>query len=153
LSSRATTSRIRAPRAEDAAALAGLSGQLGYPVDAFELGERLAAVVANDDAAVLVATEADDRPIGWLHVEIRRTLVAPLSAQVMGLVVDDAARSVGIGRELLRTAEAWAAARGCRRMLVGTRVTRERAHRFYEREGYTVEKTSYFFEKGLPAGR
>jgi GNAT superfamily N-acetyltransferase len=106
-------------------------------------------VRANDQAAVLVAADAEDRPIGWIHVEVRRTLVAPLSAQVMGLVVDDAVRSGGIGRELLRSAEAWAAARGCRRMLVGTRVTRERAHRFYEREGYAVEKTSYFFEKEL----
>jgi len=106
-------------------------------------------VAANDQAAVLVAADAEDRPIGWIHVEVRRTLVAPLSAQVMGLVVDDAVRSGGIGRELLRSAEAWAAARGCRRMLVGTRVTRERAHRFYEREGYAVEKTSYFFEKEL----
>jgi len=34
-------------------------------------------------------------------------------------------------------------------MLVGTRVTRQRAHRFYEREGYAVAKTSHFFEKEL----
>jgi GNAT superfamily N-acetyltransferase len=108
--------------------------------------------VANDHAAVLVATDTADRPIGWLHVEIKRTLVAPRSAQVMGLVVDDAARSRGIGRDLLRAAEAWAAARGCHRMVVGTRVTRERAHRFYQREGYALDKTSYFFEKGLTPG-
>jgi GNAT superfamily N-acetyltransferase len=106
-------------------------------------------VGANDQAAVLVAADAEDRPIGWIHVEVRRTLVTPLSAQVMGLVVDDAVRSGGIGRELVRSAEAWAAARGCGRMLVGTRVTRKRAHRFYEREGYAVLKTSYFFEKEL----
>jgi len=129
--------------------LAALSGQLGYPVGTDELADRLRAVGAQDQAAVLVAADADDRPLGWIHVEMKRTLVAPLSAQVMGLVVEDAARSAGIGRELLRSAEAWAAARGCRRMLVGTRVTRERAHRFYQREGYIVEKTSYLFEKEL----
>ena len=129
--------------------MAALSEQLGYPVGTDELAERLAAVSANNHATVMVAADADDRPIGWIHVEVKRTLVAPLSAQVMGLVVEDAARSGGIGRELLRSAEAWAAARGCRRMLVGTRVTRERAHRFYQREGYAVAKTSYFFEKEL----
>ena len=126
-----------------------LSEQLGYPVEPDELAERLAAVTANDHARLMVAVDAEDRPIGWIHVEVQRTLVAPLSAQVMGLVVDEAARSAGIGRDLLRSAEAWAGERGCRRMLVGTRVTRERAHRFYEREGYAVEKTSYFFEKEL----
>jgi GNAT superfamily N-acetyltransferase len=129
--------------------LATLSGQLGYPIGTDELAERLRAVGANDQAAVLVAADADDQPLGWIHVEVRRTLVAPLSAQVMGLVVDDAVRSGGIGRDLLRAAEAWAASRGCRRMLEGTRVTRQRAHRFYEREGYTVQKTSYIFEKSL----
>lgn len=129
--------------------MATLSGQLGYPIGTDELAERLRAVGANDQAAVLVAADADDQPLGWIHVEVRRTLVAPLSAQVMGLVVDDAVRSGGIGRDLLRAAEAWAASRGCRRMLEGTRVTRQRAHRFYEREGYTVQKTSYIFEKSL----
>jgi GNAT superfamily N-acetyltransferase len=101
---------------------------------------------------VLVATDAADRPIGWIHVDVKRTLVAPRSAQVMGLVVEDAARSRGIGRDLLRAGEAWATAHGCSRIVVGTRVTRERAHRFYQREGYTLEKTSHFFEKGLPPG-
>jgi GNAT superfamily N-acetyltransferase len=145
----ATTLAIRQPRDEDAAALADLSEQLGYPVTPDELRLRLSTVAANDDAAVLVATDAADRPIGWVHVELKRTLVAPLTAQIMGLVVDDAARNRGVGKELLAAAEAWASTRGSRHMIVGTRVTRERAHRFYQREGYALQKTSHFFEKSL----
>jgi GNAT superfamily N-acetyltransferase len=140
---------IRPPRNDDAAALAELSGQLGYSTTAAELEGRLAVVAGNDHAAVLVATDAANRPIGWVHVELKRTLVAPLTAQIMGLVVDAESRSAGIGRELLRAAEEWVAGRGCRHMLVGTRITRERAHRFYAREGYTLVKTSLFFEKAL----
>jgi hypothetical protein len=34
-------------------------------------------------------------------------------------------------------------------MVVATRITRERAHRFYAREGYAVNKTSYFLDKPL----
>ena len=145
----ATKVAVRPPRLEDAAALAELSGQLGYPATPAEIEERLAAVAGNDHAAVLVATDAADRPIGWVHVELKRTLVAPLTAQIMGLVVDAAVRSGGIGHVMLRAAEAWVAGQGCRHMVVGTRITRERAHRFYTREGYTLEKTSHFFEKGL----
>jgi GNAT superfamily N-acetyltransferase len=145
----ATVLAIRPPRSGDAAALAALAEQLGYPVSADELERRMAAVAENDHAAVLVAGDAGDRPVGWVHVELKRTLVAPLTAQIMGLVVDTAFRGGGIGRELLTAAEAWAQSRGCDRMLVGTRVTRERAHRFYAREGYTVQKTSYFLEKSL----
>jgi GNAT superfamily N-acetyltransferase len=50
---------------------------------------------------------------------------------------------------LLAAAEAWARARGCKRLVVATRVTREQAHRFYAREGYEVAKTSYFLTKAL----
>jgi GNAT superfamily N-acetyltransferase len=145
----ATALAIRPPRGGDLATLAELSAQLGYPVTAEVLEGRLAAVAANDDAAVLVASDPADRPIGWVHVELKRTLVSPPTAQVVGLVVDAEARGAGIGRDLLRAAEEWALARGCRRMLVGTRVTRERAHRFYTREGYQLLKTSHFFEKEL----
>lgn len=143
----ATTLAIRAPRDADAPALADLSAQLGYPVAVEEMRRRMAAVAANENAGVLVATDAADRPIGWVHVELKRTLVAPLTAQIMGLIVDEVARDAGVGKELVAAAEAWALERGCHRMLVGTRVTRERAHRFYAREGYTLQKTSYHFEK------
>ena len=34
-------------------------------------------------------------------------------------------------------------------MVIATRLTRERAHAFYTREGYTVSKTSYFLTKAL----
>jgi len=34
-------------------------------------------------------------------------------------------------------------------MVVRSRVARERAHRFYEREGYALVKTSHVFEKPL----
>jgi GNAT superfamily N-acetyltransferase len=140
---------VRPARPDDAGVLADLATQLGYPSSPSELAERLPHVLEAADAAVLVATDADDRPIGWLHVELKRSLVAPLAAQVMGLVVDEGARGRGVGAELLRRAEQWAAARGCHALLVATRVTREDAHRFYRREGYRLLKTSHVFEKEL----
>ncbi len=102
---------------------------------------------------MLVAIDEAGLPLAWGHVELRETLVEPLSALVVGLVVADASRSAGIGRRLLVAMEAWAQSRGCRRIVVGTRVTRERAHRFYAREGYAVSKTSYFLAKDLSPGR
>jgi GNAT superfamily N-acetyltransferase len=140
---------IRAPRDGDLVVMAEQAGQLGYPVDPEELRSRLADMTVGDAAAVLVATDAQDRPIGWLHVELKRTLVAPLTAQIMALVVDERARGGGVGKELVAAAEAWAGERGCQRLLVATRVTRERAHRFYLREGFRLDKTSHIFEKPL----
>jgi GNAT superfamily N-acetyltransferase len=140
--------RLRPPIPADAPALAALAGELGYPTSSEELLGRLAALHPTD-AAVFVATDASDQPVGWCHVEMRRTLVEPMSALVLGLVIGEGHRSAGVGVELLTAAERWARARGCRKLVVATRVTRERAHRFYLREGYEVSKTSYFLTKAL----
>ena len=143
--------RLRPPAPADAPALAALAGELGYPTDGEALLGRLAALHPTD-AAVIVSTDMNDLPTGWCHVELRRTLVEPLSALVVGLVIGEGHRSEGIGAELLGAAEGWARARGCRRLVVATRITRERAHRFYAREGYEVTKTSYFLAKDLSGG-
>lgn len=140
--------RVRPPIPSDAPALAALAGELGYPTSPEALLGRLAALHPTD-AAVLVSTDADDVPTGWCHVEMRRTLVEPMSALIVGLVIGEGHRSAGIGAELLAAAEAWARARGCTRLVVATRITRERAHQFYAREGYEVSKTSYFLTKVL----
>lgn len=138
----------RPPVPSDAPALAALAGELGYPTSAEAMLGRLAALHPTD-AAVFVSTDANDQPTGWCHVEMRRTLVEPLSALILGLVIGEGHRSGGIGVGLLAAAERWARARGCRQLVVATRVTRERAHRFYAREGYEVSKTSYFLTKTL----
>lgn len=140
--------RVRPPLPTDAPALAALAGELGYPTSAEALLGRLAALHPTD-AAVMVSTDADDVLTGWCHVEMRRTLVEPMSALIVGLVIGEGHRSAGVGTVLLAAAEAWARARGCKRLVVATRVTRERAHRFYAREGYEVSKTSYFLTKAL----
>lgn len=140
---------IRSARPADAAALAELTGQLGYPTDASTLVDRLAGLLQDDTSTLLVAVGEDDRPIGWLHLEVHRTLTSPASVLIAGFVVDEAHRSGGVGKTLLHAGEAWARERGVARMTLYSRQTRERAHAFYEREGYVVVKRSFFFEKPL----
>lgn len=142
---------IRRMAPSDAEAVAEQAGQLGYPTAPEAIAERMARITAHAEAdALLVAVDEADRPMGWAHVEVRDTLVAPHAAQLMALVVADGARNRGVGRDLLAAAETWASERGCERLLVATRVTREDAHRFYRREGYEIDKTSHIFEKPLP---
>ncbi len=148
MATRATVA-VRPARIQDAPALAVLAGQLGYPTSTEELAARLPEVAGNPGAVILVAAGTAEDVRGWIHVELKRSLLAPLVAQVMGLVVDERRRNAGIGAALLAAGEAWARERGCASMLVATRVTRERAHRFYRRAGYDLLKTSHFFEKGL----
>jgi GNAT superfamily N-acetyltransferase len=140
---------IRPMRSGDVDAAASLTSQLGYPVDAAELGLRLADVRRRTDHEVLVATDDADRAIGWIHVLRVGTLEASELAQVAGLVVDEGHREEGIGAALLAAAETWAREHGARSIVVRSRVTRERAHAFYLRHGYREQKRSVVFEKPL----
>lgn len=139
---------IRLATLDDVPALVDLNDQLGYPTTEPELRERLQPILAGSEDAVLVAHE-NGQPIGWVHVAIERGLEASNVAGLRGLVVDEGHRSGGVGRALLAAAEAWALDHGCAEVTVRSRVTRERAHRFYEREGYVHVKTSHVFSKPL----
>lgn len=142
-------SRIRPARADDAEALAELTTQLGYPTDAATLSHRLRAVLDRGDDAVLVAVDDANRPVGWVHVGRLAVLETDERAVIHGLVVDEERRSAGIGVELLTAAEDWAREDHIGTMLVRSRSTRGRAHRFYLERGYAEVKRSHVFEKPL----
>ena len=135
-------------RRDDAGAVANLATQLGYPSSEVQLAERIAQVQGREEAAAMVAEDAGN-VVAWVHVELRRTLVADQHAQVMALVVDERCRGRGIGAALMAEAERWARKRGANAVRVASRTTREEARRFYERQGYRLTKTSNWFEKEL----
>jgi GNAT superfamily N-acetyltransferase len=132
----------------DAAAVASLSTQLGYPADVATMRERLRRVQAHCVGCVFVAVDGDV-VVGWTHVVERFHLEEALFAEIAGLVVDEAVRGVGVGASLLRAAESWVRERGYDRLRVRSNVIRARAHRFYEREGFVECKRQVVFDKYL----
>ncbi len=136
-------------RVDDVPAVARLTTQLGYPVDEVEMTARAAPLIGRPDHRLLVSTDADDRPTGWIHVVRYQTLETSERAVIAGLVVDERTRSSGIGSDLVAEAEEWARSTGIPAMLVRSRSARRRAHRFYERIGYVETKRSHIFEKPL----
>jgi GNAT superfamily N-acetyltransferase len=141
--------RVRRAVEEDAASLARLSAQLGYPCEPREAEERLRSLLPPTDHAVFVAETAEGAIAGWLHVSLCRLIESPLRAEVNGLIVDEAKRSLGAGKRLLEVAERWARERGCQNVNLRSNVLRERAHAFYLREGYEHYKTQKAFRKKL----
>jgi GNAT superfamily N-acetyltransferase len=142
--------RIRTARAADAERLAELTTQLGYPTTPPQAAQRLAHITAAARSnALLVAVDEADDVIGWAHVALRPSLEHDAAAQLAGLVVDDTVRSGGVGAALLAASEAWAAEHGAGVMLVSSRATRLRAHRFYGRHGYGLCKESVWLRKPL----
>jgi GNAT superfamily N-acetyltransferase len=141
--------RIRPMTAADAPQVADLTTQLGYPTAEGDAIQRLADIESRPDDHAAIVADDRGRAVAWVHVELVPSLASGLTANIGGLVVDEAHRSSGVGAELLAAAEEWARSRGVSRMVVRSRVARERAHRFYEREGYALVKTSHIFEKRL----
>jgi len=141
--------KIRRAKSSDAARIAELCGQLGYPAKPAEIAQRLRKIKPPSQHAVLVAESPAQKVIGWLHVSVSPLVEVELRAEVNGLVVDDNERSRGTGALLLRAAEQWACSRGCKSTSVRSNVIRERAHQFYLRRGYEHYKTQKAFRKPL----
>jgi len=126
---------IRPAETRDAAALARLIGQLGYPAAEAEIVERLALMEA-EGRAVLVA-ESEGAVVGCLSTSVMRVLHRPAPVgRISMMVVDEARRGRGIGARLVEAAERTLAAQGCTMIEVTSNQRRTEAHRFYERLGY-----------------
>ena len=142
-------STIRAARTYDAPDIADLCGELGYPATRQQIVKRLAAIDGAPDNSVLVAEDDRGHVVAWLQVAIAAQLTEEPCAEIIGLVVGEAARSLGLGRRLVEAAEQWARSRGASRIRVRSRQERERAHAFYERAGFDRIKQQAMFGKSL----
>lgn len=140
---------IRAAVENDAASVALLSAELGYPASTEETKGRLTPLLASDRNAVFVAQSSDGLVVGWIHVFVARRVESGPFAELGGFVVRDGYRGRGIGRRMLAAAEAWALAQGVGKLRVRTRTTRKAAPAFYRRLGFASSKEQTVFDKRI----
>lgn len=95
-------------------------------------------VAASPSNAILVA-EQDGRIVATYQLTIipGLSLKATRRAQIESVRVASTSRGLGLGEQLMADAEARARAAGCTLLQLTTNRSRERAHRFYERLGFT----------------
>ena len=134
---------IRAARHEDAAGIALLIGELGYPVSPAVIEGKLSALCEDGLDAVFVAAAGDRlggciglHALSLLHIEGRL-------GRITSLVVGAPFRGQGIGASLLARAHAWFEQSGCVKIEVTSGDQRHRAHRFYESHGYHRESQRF----------
>ena len=139
---------IRRMRSEDAAPVAALTTQLGYPATEDVIRRRIDLITNRPDASLFVAAQGDT-VVGWLHVQAMCSLENDPRGEIWGLVVSERARGTGVGRRLVEAAEQWAVVRGLGVMSLRSNQLRTDAHKFYEHLGYTVVKTQSAFRKNL----
>jgi N-acetylglutamate synthase-like GNAT family acetyltransferase len=138
---------LRLARPEDAARLAQLLGQLGYPTSPKEAARRL-HVLADSDADEVWVAERDGTVVGLVAIHISGALELDGDvAKVGAIVVDEAARRQGVGEQLMAVAEREARRRGCVLLFLTTAERRKDAHAFYRGLGF--DETGRRFAKEL----
>ena len=138
---------IREASLDDAAAVAVLLGELGYPTSPDQAAERIERIAADPSTWVIVAeVESELAGLGALHVQNLVERDEP-GCEVAGLVVGQRFRRQGIGELLMQALEDEARRRGGKFMVLNTAHRRADAHAFYEALGY--EHTGRRYAKQL----
>lgn len=141
--------RIRAAAVPDAGEIARLSTALGYPASRQQIVERLAMLLPLPSQFIRVAA-GDNGLGGWVAAERRLLLESGERVEIVGLVVDAAARRSGVGTSLVAAVEQWARRSGVGMIVVRSNIVRGESHPFYERIGFRRRKTQHVYARPVP---
>jgi GNAT superfamily N-acetyltransferase len=146
--------RIRRARKDDLPRLQQLYDQLhlknylSLRVPRARLAAAFDRLARERDHTILVAEVAGE-VVGTCHVIVVPHLGHALKpfAIVENVVVDAEARSSGIGQHMIAAATDLARRRGCYKLALTSNIARPRAHKFYQRLGWT--RTHFGYSLGL----
>lgn len=141
--------RVRRAEPADAAAIAALASELGYPTGVDAMRSRLESCARSEGDVVFAAVDSAERVVGWAHCQRQQTLTSEPFALLTGLVVAGHARRRGVGQALVHAVAAFAAHEQLGTLRVRTRTSREDARAFYERLGFGPVKTQAVLECSL----
>ena len=133
----ATVEILASPTSDDLDDLVALIGLLGYSLDAEVLSARLSHLTAAAGHETWVVRGDDGRvvAVAGAHVRWAYNADAP-TAQLLLLVVGEAARRDGTGSHLLQHFEEWSRGHGARTLEAVSAAATDSAHRFYRKRGY-----------------
>lgn len=138
---------IRWGKETDAPFLVPLIQQLGYSLTPEEILERIKLYTSHPDYALFVA-EVNKQIVGLLALHLLIPFHdAHLTARVVSLVVDQAARRQKVASHLLKKAESYAKDKKCSIIELTTDQRRKTlgAHQLYITTGYTTDHSKLYF--------
>ena len=138
---------IRRALASDAAELARLTSQLGYPTTETAIRSRLMRMIDSSDDCLLVAEVSGGELAGWIHGFLSQLLESDYRVEIGGLLVDERWRRSGIGSRLVRAVDDWAVERGATELSVRCREERADSHKFYDSLLFRHTKTQRVLRK------
>lgn len=140
--------QIRPGHIDDAAALARLCSELGYPSTEAQIQGRLTRL-GEVEHGLFVGEAGGGDLLGVVDVHVRLVLEEDPFAELIALVVTDDARGEGIGSALVAEAARWARARRLPKLWVRVSLWREGTPRFYESLGFQLRKQQRVYEYPL----
>lgn len=139
--------KIRTMEEKDAAVVADLLTQLGYP-DALDFLPAKIVNMRQDSRERLLIVEEQDQVIGFISLSlIPQLAVRGDFMRISYFAVDAETRSKGIGKQVEDYVAALARQMGCDRIELHCHSRRTQAHEFYLRQGY--EEVPKYFVKYL----
>lgn len=139
---------IRSVSPGDYREICSLSAELGYSYPAEKIEQRIRFILENTEDIILVA-DAGGKAVGYIHASPYYLMYHDPIMNILGFVVTEEKRGAGIGHLLITEVERLGKERG----FTGFRLTsgdyRTGAHRFYEKHGYTTNKTSKKYTKSF----
>lgn len=127
---------VREAWLDDAASIASLVTQLGYPSTPKEMAGRLKILLLLPEYGIFVA-EADGEIVGLVGAYMGYSLeFSGTYGRLTSLIVDEKHRGAGIGRQLIAKIEDWIRDQGALLTVVTSSNHRADSHRFYENNGY-----------------
>jgi predicted N-acetyltransferase YhbS len=146
---------LRRARPDDAADVAALLAELGYPDNEVDAVEQRLAMWAREPAGVVLVALLDGRMVGTVAV----TAVPYLEREgrwgrIVALVVSAECRGQGVGRQLVEAAEAAAGDLGCVKVEVTSSRSRTESHPFYRSLGYqdSADRSTRYLKDMVPGG-
>ena len=104
--------------------------------------EYIENILSNKSSHILVA-EIDDKIVGMLSLVIV-DIPTGRKAWIEDVVVDDAARGLGLGQTLVEQAKELAASLGAKKIYRTSNPSRKAAHALYSKCGFEVYDTTLF---------
>ncbi len=141
-----TETIIRRVRIDDSGSIQNLSAQLGYVYSETETISNIEEISNSHNDMCYVLLE-NDSVKGYIHIQLHITLYMPKVINVLGLVIDENCRKKSYGRMLMNAAEKWAKENNCTGVRLNSGESREEAHLFYRKIGYTNNKNHKCFIK------
>ncbi|CAM4478749.1 GNAT family N-acetyltransferase [Paenibacillus tarimensis] len=104
-------------------------------------------IICSRTKDIIFVYEHNDEVLGYIHGSPYELLFSDSLINILGFVVKEEYRSMGIGSRLMDRLEEWARDNGYAGIKLLSHPSRKSAHRFYENRGYKFTKDQMNFVK------